>query len=69
MSSLYFASGGSAFDCVIFVCQWNVLMFGMGQVAACGTDEDDICHMEDVNGRPIGRQSRELAAYVLCVLT
>lgn len=56
MSSLYFASGGSAFDVVLFVmCQWNVLMFGMGQVAACGTDEDDICHMEDENGRRIGR--------------
>ena len=52
MSSLYFASGGSAYE---IVCQWNVLMFGMGQVAACGTDEDDICHMEDENGRRIGR--------------
>jgi hypothetical protein len=40
---------------------WNVLMFGMGQVAACGTDEDDICHMEDVNGRCIRRHRRELA--------
>lgn len=25
-------------------------MFGMGQVAACGADEDDICYMEDENG-------------------
>ena len=40
-------------------------MFGMGQVAACGTDEDDICHMEDENGRRIGRQSRELAGPVV----
>lgn len=36
-------------------------MFGMGQVAACGADEDDICYMEDENGRRIGRHRRELA--------
>jgi hypothetical protein len=48
-----------------FVCKWNVLMFGMGQVAACGADEDEICYMEDENGRRIGRQNRELAGPVV----
>ena len=40
-------------------------MFGMGQVAACGADEDEICYMEDEDGRRIGRQSRELAGPVV----
>jgi len=48
-----------------YLCVSGMWMFGMGQVAACGADEDEICYMEDENGRRIGRQSRELAGPVV----